>query len=126
MAHLTCLDVRGAVSNSPLIDLFLTQGVAKASPPASPRSMPRGRPASDITKLYTGKLDHARSKTPDTADKPGPRKVRHLNLVSKVSSNKCYLKPVHVSTEQFLTIIFNQQKCWYFSWLTFLLLEFDL
>ena len=76
MAHLTCLDVQGAVSNSPLIDFFLTQGVAKASPPASPRSMPRGRPASDITKLYTGKLDHARSKTPDTADKPGPRKVR--------------------------------------------------
>ena len=76
LAHLTCLDVWGAVGNSPLIDLFLTQGVAKASPPASPRSMPRGRPASDITKLYTGKLDTGRSKTPDTADKPGPRKVR--------------------------------------------------
>ena len=101
LAHPAHLDVLGAVSNISIIDLFLTQGVAKASPPASPRSMPRGRPASDITKLYTGKLDYAGSKTPDTADKPGPRKVRHLNLVCKVGSNGCYLRPVHVSTEQF-------------------------
>ena len=68
----------GETRTKPTRDItqIYTHGVAKASPPASPRSMPRGRPASDITKLYTGKLDTGRSKTPDTADKPGPRKVR--------------------------------------------------
>merc|ERR1711997_417467 len=66
----------GETRTKPTRDItqIYTQGVAKASPPASPRSMPRGRPASDITKLYTGKLDTS-GKAAESADKPGPRKV---------------------------------------------------
>merc|ERR1711881_835514 len=52
------------------ITQIYTQTIAKASPPASPRSMPRGRPASDITKLYTGKLETS-GKAAESADKPG-------------------------------------------------------
>ena len=59
------------------ITQIYTQTIAKASPPASPRSAPRGKPATDITKLYTGKLE-TRAKTPDPAEKPSPRKVRFI------------------------------------------------
>jgi len=82
----------GETRTKPTRDItqIYTQGVAKASPPASPRSMPRGRPASDITKLYTGKLDTGRSKTPDTADKPGPRKHNMSTAVDKDAIRQAY------------------------------------
>jgi len=82
----------GETRTKPTRDItqIYTQGVAKASPPASPRSMPRGRPASDITKLYTGKLDFAGSKTPDTADKPGPRKHNMSTAVDKDAIRQAY------------------------------------
>jgi len=82
---------KGETRTKPIKDItqIYTQTIAKASPPASPRSMPRGRPASDITKLYTGKLDTT-NKTQDTSDKPGPRKHNMSTAVDKDAIRQAY------------------------------------
>jgi len=73
------------------ITSIYTQTIAKASPPASPRSMPRGRPASDITKLYTGKLE-TKGTGPDMAAKPaGPARKHNMSTaVDKDAIRQAY------------------------------------
>jgi len=71
------------------ITQIYTQTIAKASPPASPRSMPRGRPASDITKLYTGKLET--KQTPDIAKPAGPARKHNMSTaVDKDAIRQAY------------------------------------
>jgi len=72
------------------ITQIYTQTIAKASPPASPKSAPRARPATDITKLYTGKLEVTRAKTPEPAEKPSPRKHNMSTAVDKDAIRRAY------------------------------------
>ena len=71
------------------ITQIYTQNIAKASPPASPRSMPRGRPAGDITKLYTGKLETG-AKTAEPAEKISPKKHNMSTAVDKDAIRSAY------------------------------------
>jgi len=73
------------------ITQIYTQTIAKASPPASPRSAPRGRPATDITKLYTGKLETS-AKTGDAAaaEKISPRKHNMSTAVDRDAIRNAY------------------------------------
>ena len=76
------------------ITQIYTQKIAAASPPASPRSMPRGRPAGDITKLYTGKLES--KQMPDSAKPAGPaRKVSiSSRLLNTSQTNFAVVRPL--------------------------------
>merc|ERR1712045_176472 len=67
-----------------------TQTLSKTNtPPASPKMAPRGRPATDITKLYTGGLE-TRSKSPAAAEKLSPRKHNMSTAVDKDAIRRAY------------------------------------